>query len=219
MELNTQALVLGTERYTETDMLVFLFTQPSGLLTVRARGARKIHSKAAHTMVAPSLIYVRLVEGKQYPYFTSSEVIEGYTSIKQSYTHLATAFAATRLVRRMVEEQEADVYLFEFLVSYFAALNSSPAHSSNHLKWHRAIFIVQFLTHLGLLADFGQYDTIHSRHVSEHAQREIGKIQHTSTTDLFDTPPTTQTEKIYSGALYFLARQLNTPPTTLARMF
>lgn len=219
MELNTQALVLGTERYTETDVLVFLFTQNNGLLTARARGARKISSKAAHTIVSPSYIYVRLVDGKQHPYFTSSEVLNEFSSIKRSFSHLSTSLFCNRLVRKMVEEDHPDPDLFEFLISYFQLLNSSPESNNHYSQWHRSIFIVQLLSLLGLLADFGHYDTIQSNHVSPYSQRIVGEIQNTSLRDLFQGKPPNKSQEVLNGALYFLARQLNTPPATLARMF
>ncbi|NBV76951.1 hypothetical protein EBR66_02230 [bacterium] len=110
---NTEALVLGSREYGESDRVFALFTKDFGLVRARAGAVRAESSKMRYALQSGSHITVSLVKGKR-----GWRAVGAVSLCKSLSPHSVTTFMRTaRLVLRLVLGEEQNQYLFDTLLS------------------------------------------------------------------------------------------------------
>ncbi len=125
---HTEALVLGSRESGENDRVFALYTREFGLVRARASAVRTERSRMRYTLQNYARANVSLIKGKR-----------GWRLAGASAIHTAhgdsrgvAAFARiSELVARLVQGEEANVYLFAALAEGHGALMSAQGRSAS----------------------------------------------------------------------------------------
>lgn len=124
---HTEALVLGSREYGESDRVFALYTKDFGLVRARASAVRKEVSRMRYALQHYAHAQVALVRGKRGWRIGGAVALSDHVSLSA-----ATVFARiARLVLRLVAGEERNDYLFEALSEARSALakSSKDAHA------------------------------------------------------------------------------------------
>ncbi|HEY4526900.1 MAG TPA: DNA repair protein RecO [Candidatus Paceibacterota bacterium] len=115
----TEALVLGSREYGESDKVFALYTQGFGLVRARASAVRSERSKMRYALQNFSRASVALVRGKRGWRVAGAHLVQNASGD----VHGVAAFARiSELVLRLVHGEEANAYLFAALSEAHQAL-------------------------------------------------------------------------------------------------
>jgi DNA repair protein RecO len=116
---HTEALVLGSREYGESDKVFTLFTSDFGLIRARASSVRSESSKMRYALQKYARAKVSLVKGKRGWRAAGAAALQG----SLADLHSISAFARiSELVQRLVHGEEKNDYLFAALTEAHDAL-------------------------------------------------------------------------------------------------
>lgn len=163
---NTEALILGSREYGESDKVFFLYTRDFGLVYARASAVRSERSKMRYALQNYSRAYVSLVRGKR-----------GWRVGGASALHVAGSgggvgvFARiARLVLRLVAGEEENAYVFATLSEAHSALtHDSDGEAGTTIE---LVCVARVLYGLGYLSAEALETTLftHTSYASEHVR-------------------------------------------------
>ncbi len=144
------ALILSRRNSGEADRVLTLLTRNYGLLRAVAKGVRKIPSRRGGH-VEPFSYVVALVSGKPGHLFVSAtETQNYYPALRESAAALQHAHEVTRLVMRLLTEDQAHPDIFDAVAQAWDLLPQLPAVSQRQL--HVAVSLL-VLHRAGILPD------------------------------------------------------------------
>jgi DNA repair protein RecO (recombination protein O) len=124
----TQALVLGTLDYQESDRLVTLFTRSHGKLTAFAAGARKSKRRFAGALEPFMVLKARLVERHGSTFRLDGVDVEtGFYAARSDLSRIARALYSVELCRELLRDQEPHPELWDATVNYLGQLEQGGA--------------------------------------------------------------------------------------------
>ena len=122
----TDAVVLGARRFSETSKIVKLYTRSLGVVDVMARGAMRPKSRLAGIMQPLGylnvVIYMR--EGRTLQNLSSAETVERFPRLVRDLDRIACGMAIIELISASVPEPEPNELLFEGLLRSLRALDN-----------------------------------------------------------------------------------------------
>lgn len=122
-----EAIVLSRRAYREYDQIITLYTKERGLITLVAKGVKKIQSKNNSALEPFSYVHVGVAPGKEYDYITSVMIERYFCSLREDlYKTLVASFICTTLVG-ILGEEEADPILYDFLLASFIRFEESSS--------------------------------------------------------------------------------------------
>ena len=133
MIVKTAAIVLRTVDYSETSLIVTLFTRTQGLVSVIAKGARQPKSRFAAALVPgqilETLYYYKAGRAVQ----TLSEVsyLHKLDQLRVDIKKMALSVTTLELITQVLHEQEENGELFDWLVTLLTWINSSDMVTKN----------------------------------------------------------------------------------------
>lgn len=142
--LSTNAIVLRSFNQGEADRIVILYTEAKGKLSAIAKGARKPKNSLAPLTQLFAFSNLLLVRGKNLFYITQGKLKHGFPSFSQDVERLAFASSIVELLDRMTEEEEADKYLFDTLLSHLYVMERAKDPELIARSWE-----LKLLSHLG----------------------------------------------------------------------
>lgn len=143
-------LVLKTSDYKENAALITLLTK-DGKQNLIVRGAKKINSKTrAYTLPLTLLRYESTVN-RSLNTLTKCEVVEYYSAIKESPTHLFVAYAMIEKINLVQSDQQDDALVFQFVIDTLNLLKATA-----YPEVILAIFELKLLYLLGVNPRFNQ---------------------------------------------------------------
>ena len=111
----TQGIILKKQDSGEANCIFTVFCKEYGKLTLFATSVRKSTSKLRGGMELFSLSYVEFVQGKQKKVLVEAIPQEQYSSIRQDFARLKTAFKIVDLLEQTITGQEKDEKIWESL--------------------------------------------------------------------------------------------------------
>ena len=137
MIVRTDAVVLRAIEYSETSLIVTLFTRRHGQLTVMAKGARRPKSRfgsALQPMAYVQVVYYYKPE-RGLQTLTESAHVHVLNGISNSMAGITAGLRMVELVRALTEDAEQNALLFNVLVQSLLRLNEAEAHAANVLPY------------------------------------------------------------------------------------
>jgi DNA repair protein RecO (recombination protein O) len=144
----SRAIVLHQLKYSETSLIVKMFTEKEGLLSFIVKGVRGKKGKMRTAQFqALNLLEVSYNSTKKsnLRYLTELRIAEPFTSLLFNPVKRSMAMFISELIQKCIKEEEANCELFRFLFSSIQWLDLSKVNSSHfHLY-----FMMKFTKYLG----------------------------------------------------------------------
>lgn len=153
MRLNTRALVLSTVRYGESDVIVKMLTESSGLRSYMIRGLQKSKRGPFRPAMFQPLTQLQ-IEAKhkdkgQLERLTEAKVATHYTSLHSDIIKSSMALFLAEVFKMTLQEQESNPLLFSFISDALLALDATETPLNFHLK-----IVLELQQYLGCYPDF-----------------------------------------------------------------
>ena len=129
MILQTEAIVLGARRYSESSKIVTLYTRDTGRMAVIARGAMRPKNRFGAALqplsYVSAVIYVK--EGRDLQNISSAESVRRFSKLSGSLERMAAGLEIVELVNASIHGEDRNEYLFLSIVEALDSLNEPTA--------------------------------------------------------------------------------------------
>ncbi len=125
--LKAEGVILRRIKYSETSLIVSVYTKEFGKVGLIAKGARNPKSKFVGSLEPAtylSIIYYHK-NGRELQFLSEAEPIRSNSSIIKSIRKVAVAFAILNLVDSVVSESESNKEIFALLSDTLSTLNDT----------------------------------------------------------------------------------------------
>lgn len=126
MVTKTEAVVLRTVDYSESSLIVTLFTRKHGVIAVIAKGAKRPKSKFAALMVPGQVleVIVYIKQTRNVQTLSEASYMLKLDELRIDLEKLALATTTLELIKQVLHENEVNEMLFAFLVKFLRWINS-----------------------------------------------------------------------------------------------
>lgn len=123
--LSSDAVVLRSINYSDTSLIVRLFTEQFGKVSVIAKGARRPKRSAAGVLQPPNHITVwyQHKEGRDIQTLIKSEFVERYAGLTADLARSAAALVVVEMLDRAVHDSDPHPILFRLITSTLRQLD------------------------------------------------------------------------------------------------
>jgi DNA repair protein RecO len=170
----TPVLVCGSTPINSADKSYFLFTRDAGMIKANAKSVRRENSRQRYALQDFTYGKVSLVRGKQGWLIGSIEAIKNYYSLSQSREARRSVIDVFRLIRRLVQGEEADVEVF-YLVKTALTLLSQDVNNRSGLEILVQYRILAYLGYLNSDSFSGSLTDLDLQEAVESMNRESEK--------------------------------------------
>jgi len=126
----THAVVLSRVNYGEADRIVTLLTETNGVVTVMAKGARRLKSKLAGGVEPFSQSEITYIPGKNgLSTLVSAKMISHYSNVSGDFERVSQGYDYLKWIKKYVEEESGDQGYYAVLVAALELLNDSSKDS------------------------------------------------------------------------------------------
>ncbi len=154
---NTKAIVISSLRYSDTSLIVKLYTQEKGLQSFLLRGilsSKKGKLKAAYFLPLTQLqVVANIKEGKNLQTLKEVSVLHHYTSLNTDIVKQSIVLFLSEVLSSSIKEEEENPQLFKFLETAFLWLDVHDKVANFHLY-----FLLQLTKYLGFYPDTSLID-------------------------------------------------------------
>ncbi|PJA99258.1 MAG: DNA repair protein RecO [Ignavibacteriales bacterium CG_4_9_14_3_um_filter_30_11] len=125
--IKTKAIILKKQNYSDTSLIVSLYTEEEGRLSAIAKGARKSKSNVGTVLDPLNLVDIILYykKNREVQLISSADLISNYTAVKGDLCKLKYAYSSIELIQNLTGEDEKDSKLFKGLVRILDLFNNS----------------------------------------------------------------------------------------------
>lgn len=152
MLVKTEAIVFSALKYGEADLIVKAFTRSNGLKSYLLRNILKSKKGKLRVAMFQPLTHLEIEANHKdkgtLESIKEARVIRQYTSLHTEVAKSAIVFFISDVLRSSVQEEEANVSLFEFVVNASLWLDLNRAVANFHL-----LFLVKLSSYLGFYPD------------------------------------------------------------------
>lgn len=127
MIVKTEAIVLRKVDFSESSIIVTLFTRKAGVIAVIAKGAKKPRSKFAAALVPGQLLEVIIYykETRQVQNLAEVSYLQKLNGLRTDVSKMALVHTTLELVGQVVHNDEVNIELFDFLSHVLVWINDS----------------------------------------------------------------------------------------------
>ncbi len=154
--IKTEAIVLKKQELLHNDILLTFFTQVLGKIKVFAKGIKKITSRRLSHAQTGNLIRVLLHENRDYFYLSETQLISGFSSIKNNQKKVQALYCYLFIVERLLPENQKEEEVYKALKSFAIALAKEKEEIHQLLVRH----INVLMKHLGYLKDKKSFEEL-----------------------------------------------------------
>lgn len=156
MQVSTPGIVLQTIKYSESSVIVKIFTQQQGLLSFIVKGVRKKNARFhANNFTLLSILHLdyKFSSNKSLHFIDELSIPVTLAGIQTNPLKSCIAFFLAEVCAKSIHEQEQDEKFFDFLMEHILHLNQT--NESINLFAH--YFLLQMTDMLGFKPQ-GRYD-------------------------------------------------------------
>jgi DNA repair protein RecO (recombination protein O) len=150
MQIKTRGIVLHTIKFSETSVILKIYTEKLGLVSYIVKGVRSSKSKTKAALLQPlSMLDMEVShrENKQLQYIKEFSRAYTYQSIPFDTLKSAVALFLLEVITKSVREHEQNEEMFEFIYGTFRILDESEKVNPDfHL-----IFLIRFSGFIGFM--------------------------------------------------------------------
>ncbi|MFA7285569.1 MAG: DNA repair protein RecO [Candidatus Paceibacterota bacterium] len=146
---HTEGIILGSRNFKEAGKYYHIFTRDLGLVYAEAEGVRKITSKLRYVLQDYSYIKLDLIQRKNIWRITTASKTNELEAINQEFFKLKILANLSKLLIRLLPEQEKNTNLFQdFLNGLFVLNNNSDRQELQNIE---IIMVLRALYNLGYI--------------------------------------------------------------------
>lgn len=146
---DTEAIVLRTADYSESDRLVTYLTPAAGKLVGIAKHARKSRKRFAHTLEPCSLVVLRYKSTRGLAWIERSKLLDAHLLLREDMLRWSYAALLSEILAEMTPEGEEQIQLYELVKVALNRLSADPDPLNTLL-----IFTLRFMHTMGYLPEF-----------------------------------------------------------------
>lgn len=130
--IKTEAVVLSKLEYSESSLIVSLFTQSNGLISAILKGGRKANSKLSKVVDVLNHNHIILYkkQSREIQVISSSEIISYFPKIKSNLDTAKYAFSICELIKKSLNEDEPNNLLFKGLIRILNLMENGTENSA-----------------------------------------------------------------------------------------
>ncbi len=121
--LKTEAIVLKKKDLLNKDVLISLFTQDLGRLTIFAKGVKKITSRRSPHLQTGNLINVILSHKNDHYYLQESQLISGFSELKKEEKKVKQLYLFLFILDRLIPENQKEERVYNLTKRFFIDLS------------------------------------------------------------------------------------------------
>ena len=147
MLITTNAVVLKAIAYSDTSLIVRLFTEDHGKVTVIAKGAKRSKSPFGSSLEPMNNLQVNYYhkETRDIQLLKETSLEQTLFNIRGNMTKITIGFAIIEIMDKTSRENDANHILFRLVTRIITSLEKSKG-DDNHLFW---FFLIQFAIRSG----------------------------------------------------------------------
>ncbi|EKE15200.1 MAG: recombinational DNA repair protein [uncultured bacterium] len=131
--LKTEAIVLKKRDLLNKDVLISLFTEDLGHLTVFAKGIKKITSRRSPHLQTGNLIDVLVSHKNDHYYLQESQLISGFSELKKEEKKVSQLYFFLFVLDRLLPELQKETKIYNLTKNFFIDLTKSKTVIVNYL--------------------------------------------------------------------------------------
>jgi len=120
--LKTEAVVLKKKDLLNKDVLISLFTQGLGRLTIFAKGVKKITSRRSPHLQTGNLINVLVSHKNDHYYLQESQILSGFSELKKEEKKVKQLYAFLFVLDRLLPEQQKETKIYNLTKNFLIDL-------------------------------------------------------------------------------------------------
>jgi DNA repair protein RecO (recombination protein O) len=128
--VKTEAVVLSKINYGDTSLIISVYTEMFGKISVIIKGGR--NPKSRFGMIADTLNHVQLViykkDNRELQLLSNIDLLSHYPRIREDIGKTQYALAITELVKKLTVENESNKKLFKGLIKILLLIDSGKEH-------------------------------------------------------------------------------------------
>src|SRR3989339_1447299 len=121
--LKTEAIVLKKRDLLNRDVLISLFSQNLGRLTVFAKGVKKITSRRSPHLQTGDLINVLVSHKNDHYYLQESQLISGFSELKKEEKKVKQLYTFLFVLDRLLPEQQKETKTYNLTKNFLIDLS------------------------------------------------------------------------------------------------
>jgi DNA repair protein RecO (recombination protein O) len=125
MEYKYTGIILNKKDIGETDRIYNIYTLEQGKIAVIARGVRKPRAKLAGHLENFYLVDLTVMKNRGMGNIASSIVENNFKNLKNNLDSLEKVFKTTKILNRLINDQEKDVDVFFLFLEYLETLEKA----------------------------------------------------------------------------------------------
>ncbi|MEK7597454.1 MAG: DNA repair protein RecO [Patescibacteria group bacterium] len=123
--LKTEAVVLKKKDLLNKDVLISLFTQDLGRLTIFAKGVKKITSRRSPHLQTGNLINVLISHKNDHYYLQESQIVSGFSELKKDEKKVRQLYSLLFVLDRLLPEQQKETKTYNLTKNFLIDLSKS----------------------------------------------------------------------------------------------
>ncbi|MEK7522875.1 MAG: DNA repair protein RecO [Patescibacteria group bacterium] len=123
--LKTEAIVLKKKDLLNKDVLISVFSQDLGRLTLFAKGIKKITSRRSPHLQTGNLINVLVSHKNDHYYLQESELVSGFSELKKNEKKVNNLYSFLFVLERLLPEQQKETKTYNLTKNFLIDLSKS----------------------------------------------------------------------------------------------
>ena len=154
MIVSTDAIVLRTVNYSESSIIVTLFSKESGKITLMAKGARKPKSQFAAQLEPMNIINTNYFhkDGRSIQLLKNSSFIEDSMDIRENFDALNYGLTIVEILDKLLHENDIDPIIFRLSIRTLSALKLAQINYDIVFSF----FLLQLSVRLGFMPELNK---------------------------------------------------------------
>ena len=154
MIVSTDAIVLRTVNYSETSIIVTVFSKEFGKITLMAKGARKPKSPFAAQLEPMNIININYFhkDGRNIQLLKNSSFIEDSMNIRDNFDSLNYGLTIVEILDKLLHEHDIDPIIFRLSIRILLALKTAQINYDIVLSF----FLLQLSIRLGFMPELNK---------------------------------------------------------------
>lgn len=118
----TEAVVLKKKDLLNRDVLISLFTQDLGRLTVFAKGVKKITSRRSPHLQTGNLINVLVSHKNDHYYLQETELVSGFSELKSQENKVKALYLMLFVIEKLLPENQKEIKTYNLIKNFLIDL-------------------------------------------------------------------------------------------------
>jgi DNA repair protein RecO (recombination protein O) len=154
MIVSTDAIVLRTVNYSETSIIVTIFSKKSGKIALIAKGARKPKSPFAAQLEPMNILNINYFhkDGRNIQLLKNSSFIEDSMNIRENFDSLNYGLTIVEILDKLLQENDTDPIIFRLSIKTLLALKATQINYDIIFSF----FLLQLSIRLGFMPELNK---------------------------------------------------------------